>query len=131
MNKGLAVTLAALLLTGCSSGDGEAKPKASPKPTVSLQTTCDRLFTQGDPRLWSRATSLVAAQSQGENVDESEVQKVHDDLTTIAGTSESSIRPHIETMADTVAHLDSADTSTYKTAATEVANQCTPYVALD
>lgn len=114
-----------------ASGCGGTEQAAKPRPTVSIQTTCDRMFTQGDPRLWSRATSLVAAESNGEQVDSAEVDTVRAELAKIAAVSKPVIRPHIAAMVDTVAHLDSADTSTYKTEATEVANQCTPYVALD
>jgi len=116
-----------LLLAGCSNEPEAAKPT----PTVSVQTSCDRLFTQGDPRLWSRATTLVAEQSNGGSVDSAEVETVHDELAKIAASSRPVLRPHVEAMADTVGDLENADTSAYKTAATEVANQCTPYVALD
>lgn len=122
-----ALLLTALLLASCSSTTQESKAPKIAK--VSIQTTCDRMFTQGDPRLWSRATVLVAAQSNGESVDQSEVGAVKDDLDKIGASSKPALRPHIATMSKTVAHLDSADTSDYKTAATEVANQCAAYVA--
>jgi hypothetical protein len=117
-------------LAGCGGGSEPEAATPSPTPTVSVQTSCDRLFVQGDPRLWSRATTLVAKQSQGQTVDAAEVETVHDELSKIAGSSAPELRPHIETMAETVGDLENADTSAYKTAATEVANQCTPYVAM-
>lgn len=121
--------VAVAVLAGCG---GSSEPKeAAPEPvaTVSLQTSCDRLFLQGDPRLWSRATALVAAQSQGQSVDDAEVQTVRDELAKIAESSAAELRPHVEAMAMTVGNLENADTSGYKTAATEVANVCTPYAA--
>jgi len=119
-------------LTACGGGSGEEAAAPTPKPVaVSLQTTCDRLFSQGDPRLWSRATALVAEESQGHLVDRSEIEAVKSELETIAETSRPEVQQHVTAMADTVGDLAHADTSAYKTAATEVANACTPYVAFD
>jgi hypothetical protein len=117
-------------LAGCGGGSEPEAATPSPTPTVSVQTSCDRLFVQGHPRLWFHASDLVAKQSQGQTVDAAEVETVYDELAKIAGSSAPELRPHIETMAETVGDLENADTSAYKTAATEVANQCTAYVAL-
>lgn len=104
---------------------------AEPVAAVSVQTTCDRLFVQGEPRLWSRATTLVVEESNGDEVDEGEVDTVTEQLAKVAAASEDTIRPHVEQMHAAVADLDNLDTGDYKNAATEVANQCAEYVAVN
>lgn len=116
----------AATITGCGGG-GEPKPAPKPTPTVSVETTCARLFLQGHPRLWFHASELVIAQSHRETVDAAEVEAVRDDLTELAGSAGPELRPHIEVMADALGDLD--DTAAFQTAATEVGNQCAPYVA--
>lgn len=137
--------LAALvMLAGCSGGvegdsqatEAEPSPTPSPTPTpvVSLQTTCDTLFLQGEPRLWTRATDLVARQSNGGTWDTEEAATVTARLEPIAASSEAEVRPFVEQMAEATGALARsavADVAAYRTAATEVANVCTPYVALD
>lgn len=125
--------------TGNQAARVEPSPTPSPTPTpspvaVSLQTTCDMLFLQGEPRLWTRATDLVAQQSNEGTWDTDEAVTVTARLEPIAASSDAEIKPFVEQMAEATAALARSavgDVATYRTAATEVANICTPYVALD
>lgn len=113
----LALLVAAV--TACGGDDGETAEAAR---TVSVQTTCDLLFVDDEPRLWSQAVDVVAA-TAGHNP----AAAVADQLEQVAASSGADLRPFIEDMAAGVrGDLDSA---AFKTAAREVANTCTPYVA--
>lgn len=132
--RNLLVTATLLLVAGCGGGGASgAAPKAQPSPVakVGLQTTCDRIFSQGpgDTGLWGQATNLVQARAEGGAWNESEGGSVRDQLGEIAASSEGPIRPHIEAMAEAVDSEADLDVSTYKASGTEVANICAPYVA--
>lgn len=132
--RNLIVTAALLLATGCGGGSSDAAaPKASPSPVVkvSLQTTCDRVFSQGpgEMGLWGQATDLVQVRANGETWDEAQASDTHDRLKEIAASSEASIRPHLEAMAEAMDSETDLDIAGYKASGTEVANMCSGYVA--
>jgi hypothetical protein len=114
---GTGLVLASLTLTACGGNDD---PPPTPEP-VSVQTTCDLLFVDDDPRLWSQAVAAMTDRSA--NI--AAAEQLHD----AAAASEGELKPHIEAMADAAENPAAADVGDFKTAAREVANVCTPYVA--
>lgn len=117
--KAALLALALVGLAGCSDESKATEPEPD-IAIVSFQTTCDEMFLDGDPRLWSRAVTAVA--------DRAADTELADRLTEVSETSKPALRPHIQQMAESVGE-PTPDTSVFKTAAREVANVCAPYVA--
>lgn len=131
-----AIAVAVLVIWGaaaCSSSDSPqaSADKPTAAPTVSTQTTCDLLFTDDQPRLWSQAVSLIAEAQNGTGWAAGESEAVADQLNEAAESSGADLRPHIEAMAKAASTEpgQSIDAGAFKTAAREVANVCTQYVA--
>ena len=117
--RNVVLIAAALGLAACSGTEAAPPEKPDERVTVSTQTTCDELFLDGKPRLWSQAVAAVAA---GEAAMDLVVR-----LDAVAEASGSELKPHVEAMASTVKG-DASDAAAFKTAAREVTDICAPYV---
>src|SRR5213596_2554881 len=100
MNIRLLVIAATLLASSaCAGDDGGEKVAAADTPptsaaaTVSVQTTCDLLFIDADPRLWSQAVTLVKKAQAGQAWDSGESGEVARRLTEVAESSREDLRP--------------------------------------
>jgi hypothetical protein len=132
-----------VLVAGCGGGGDSEPPEptvegqeaaSSQEAVVSVQTTCDMLFLQGKPPLWNRAVDTVATYSNNDLSAVDDAAPIASELEQVGESAEPKLQPHVAGMAETLRSISEgtvSDFTSFRTAGTEVANICAPYVAMD